>query len=1296
MTAFNPRTVMLRDVFPLRKLLSKREGDPDHLKGLARLANSQQLLSSRQASVPEKIEFPEALPISAHLDKVSQYLKNGQVVIVAGETGSGKTTQLPKMCLNAGFGLRGKIAHTQPRRIAARAVSQRIAEELNDPSGNLVGYSVRFSDTSSPENLVKVLTDGLLLAEIRSDRYLNQYEVIIVDEAHERSLNIDFLLGYLKELLPKRPDLKLIVTSATIDVKAFSSYFDDAPIVSVSGRGFPVEEVYSDNNSDLDLGEQIFQCLMEINQSAVSKAQDVLVFLTGEREIFEVAQSLRENFRNAGNHFRQYSVLPLYARLSASEQHKVFNPSGNKRVILATNVAETSITVPNIGFVIDPGQVRMSRYNHKTKLQRLPVEAVSQASANQRKGRCGRIAPGVCYRLYSKSDFENRPEFTDPEILRTSLASVVLQMRAFRLGNEQSFPFLNMPQQSAINDAVTALVELGAFKNNKLTQLGRLMARLPVDPRLAKILVSANANGSLKEALVIVSALALQDPRERPLAKQQAADQAHSIFKDEKSDFLVYLNIWEWSELQREELSRKAYSRKLQKQFISVPRMREWRELHRQLLIVCRANKMQISRSGAVAATYESIHQALLPGFLGHLGLKDEKGVYLGARQLKFSIFPGSVLFKPQPKWVMCAEIAETGKVYARCVAQVDVKWVERCAKHLLKSSYSEPHWSVKREEVQAYQRITLYGLPLVERRLVRFSASLQVAGQADLSREIASCREIFLSSGLVRGGASTRNRNFLSHNLALVRQVLAKEDTYRRRDLLLHDDHLIAFYEQRIPVDIVDMQALDKWRKSAEQQKADVLFMGMGDVLSSASLPSAEMFPPELLIQGNTYPLKYKFAPGEVDDGVSIQLAAGQLETISRERLEWLVPGLLMSKCEQMVRNLPKNLRRKIVPIPQVIEELEEVLLRESDFGVGSLPNRLGELLQGFRSVKIDNKIWNNNELSDNNKINIQIRGPGNKLVEQGRDIDKLLLKITHVVKSGSSEKPAVQVLQGEFPVKGVKTAAIVSGSSGHLLGYPALEDQQQNVALVLVESRKIQMQKNRQGYARLALLIEHKAASFLRRNISSSSQMALHFAALGESDTLKDQILITSAWYCFFEGKVLPESKQVFDDCIESFRGDFGKTVEHVVVQVRQILKKRFELIALLSKANSPAFQPAVLDIRFQIDNLVNKGFLLRTPSRYLNEISRYLDAAVYRLQHLQGRVDKDTKAMNTLSALEHRMYKLVELLPVSEELEALRYLLEELRVMLFAQSLKVRVKVSAVRIEQKLLQLEASIPP
>ncbi len=1305
MSVFDPQSVMIRDVFPLQRLLSKNAGAVDKKRGLERLAESQQRLHNRAALLPPKIKFPDELPITGHLEKISRLLHSNQVVIVAGETGSGKTTQLPKLCLKAGYGVRGKIGHTQPRRIAARAVSQRIAEELDTKSSELVGYSVRFADTSTANSLIKVATDGLLLTEIRNDRYLTQYEVIIIDEAHERSLNIDFLLGYLKQLLPKRPDLKIIVTSATIDVDAFSSYFNKAPVVSVSGRGYPVEEVYLGEAPDQDLGMRILECLADIEsrtRKMGNTATDVLVFLTGEREIFEVAKSLRDSFRRADKRLAAYTVLPLYARLSASEQHKVFNKGQQRRVILATNVAETSITVPNIGFVIDPGQVRISRYSYRTKLQRLPIEAVSQASANQRKGRCGRIAAGVCYRLYSEEDFEQRPEFTDPEILRTSLASVVLQMRAFRLGEEYSFPFLDMPQQSVIRDAVTALAELGALKDNKLTKTGGLMARLPIDPRLAKILLVAHANNCLAEVLVIVSALALQDPRERPLEKQQAADQAHAIFRDEKSDFNAYLNIWRWSETQRTALTRKAYSARLKKQYLSAVRMREWRDLHRQLLLICKANKMPVAHDEALSASFKSVHRSLLPGFLGQLGLKDERGIYIGARQLKFSIFPGSVLFKRQPKWLMCAEIAETGRVYGRCAAQIDITWVEQCAKHLLKPSYSEPHWSIKREEVQAYQSMTLYGLPVIERRLISLGAEMARFGGAstpaklpgNLAVTAAGLRQLFISEGLVRGGASTRNRKFLAHNLDLVREVLAKEDTYRRRDLLLHDDHLIAFYDGRIPAKIVDMRGLDRWRRSVELEQAEVLYMSMDDVLSSTDLPSESMFPPDLEIGNGIFALKYKFAPGEIDDGVSMQVKAEDLEQLSRARLEWLVPGLVMAKCEQMIRNLPKQIRRKLVPVPQLVQELETVLLREQCYGKGSLPARLSELIAGFRSVNVDSNMWNNNKLSDNYIFNIQVRGPKNRLVSQGRDIDTLLARITR----SSPPEGEVQELAPrtvlEFPDKGIQSNALVSAKTGHLLGYPALQDNLDSVALVKVASRHRQSQLNRAGYARLALLYERKASSFLRRSMSGSSEMALHYASLGSKETLQEQILLASAWYCFFEDRPLPTEKEAFESCLREHRGELGNTCNKVLELTGQVLTKRFQLVSSLLDMQSPAFQTTVSDIRKHLEDLVGATFLASTSSTMLAEIPRYVEADTYRLQHLQGRVEKDEQSTIVITALDERLQNIRKLRPEDTEIHLLRRALEELRVMLFAQSLGARGKVSVPKVEKMLARLEASI--
>ncbi|MEZ5560214.1 MAG: ATP-dependent RNA helicase HrpA [Pseudomonadales bacterium] len=752
----SPDSVMRRDLFRLRRLAGV---DGEAFRTL--LEASQTQLAARLA-LPVRIDYPAELPITAHVREIADLLGTHQVIVVAGETGSGKTTQIPKICLEAGFGRRGMIGHTQPRRLAARSVAARVADELGVTLGGAVGYAVRFSDQVGPDTLVKLMTDGLLLTEIRRDRFLENYDVIIVDEAHERSLNIDFLLGYLKGLCQRRRDLRVIITSATIDVHAFSRHFDNAPVLEVSGRGYPVAVRYAHTEAPFE--EQLLECLEDIETGPQSAARDVLVFLSGEREILDTAKLLRDR---AGGRF---DILPLYARLSARDQQRVFQTrgrQGSRRVVLATNVAETSVTVPNIGFVIDPGFARISRYSFRSKLQRLPIEPVSRASADQRMGRCGRVAPGTCYRLYTEADYLGRPQFTDPEIRRTNLASVVLQMQAFGLGDVRRFPFLDPPDPGAIRDAERLLDELGALRDGKLTGIGRSMARLPVDPRLARMLVAADTQRCLSEVLIIASALAVQDPRERPLDRQAAADRAHEAFADERSDYLAFVKLWRWAEEVRQAATRSAFERELGKRFLSPARMREWRELHRQLLLAVRDLGLKPNEADA---DYASVHQAILAGSLSLIGLHDEKGDYLGPRNLRFRIFPGSALSGRTPRWLMAAEIAETTRVYARCVAAIEPRWIEQAAGHLIKRRYSEPHWSARRGEAEAFESVTLYGLPLVERRRVSYTRI-----------DRAHARDLMVREGLVPG-AVARPPPFLEHGTGVMRHLLELRKRGRRR----------------------------------------------------------------------------------------------------------------------------------------------------------------------------------------------------------------------------------------------------------------------------------------------------------------------------------------------------------------------------------------------------------------------------------------------------------------------------------------------------------------------------------
>ena len=894
--------------------------------------------------------FPEQLPITPRIGEIVTLMQRHPVLIVAGETGSGKTTQLPKACLAAGIGRRGVIAHTQPRRLAARTVAARIAEELGVRLGDKVGYAVRFSDRTSADTVVKVMTDGLLLNEIQRDPRLRRYECVIVDEAHERSLNVDFILGCLKRLLRRRRDLRVVVTSATIDVDAFAEYFDGAPVVRVGGRGYPVKTIFQEAAEDAESTSAdegaLVDCLRTIAEEAPAGRRDILVFQSGEREIFDNSQLLRRIFAD------RFDILPLYARLPTVEQRRVFAPGGRQRVVLATNVAETSITVPNIGYVVDPGTARIARYSYRAKLQRLPVEPISQASAAQRAGRCGRVAPGVCYRLYSETDFNARPAYTDPELRRSNLAAVVLAMRAFRLGDIERFPFVDPPDPRAVRDAVRLLHELQALTGDELTAIGRTMARLPVDPRLARMLIEASRTGVLAEALIIVSALAAQDPRLRPLDRRDAADQAHALFVNDdakRSDFLVYVNLWRWLEAQRAEHTRSGFRRVLEKRFLSPTRVREWHALHRQLLLACRGLGMKVN---AQAADYATLHRALLAGSLGFIGARrepdetsDRRPVnvaggkrkrrqaieYDGPRALRFRLFPGSALSRAAPRWVVAAEISDTGQTYARGVAEVEPEWIEAAAKHIAKSTFSEPCWDARRGEAMVRERITVYGLAVVTERPRR---------AADVDRSAA--REIFVREALVRWTQHAPNgieAPFLAHNAGIERRIQELEAKGRRGDLLAGEKARAEFYLAHLPADVVSRATWRHYIATANEAALSKFKMTEADLLAgTATGVAASDFPMRLAVGTDFIPLKYKFAPGAEDDGVTARVNLGLLSALDADALEWLVPGFFEDKCVALVKGLPKALRRRLVPVPQHVQAILPRLLAPQTYRRGKL----------------------------------------------------------------------------------------------------------------------------------------------------------------------------------------------------------------------------------------------------------------------------------------------------------------------------------------------------------------------
>ena len=1248
-----------------------------------------------------KLDFPAELPITAQIGNIVDRMREHRVLIVAGETGSGKTTQLPKACLAAGWGRRGMIAHTQPRRLAARTVAARIATELGVEVGAEVGYAVRFSERTSPATVVKVMTDGLLLNDIQRDRQLRRYECVIVDEAHERSLNVDFLLGYLRRLMGRRDDLKLVVTSATIDVEAFARHFGGAPVVEVSGRGYPVETIYRPTD---DAERGVVDALREIGSSGrrardgtspsptepsdddvahATEARDVLVFQSGEREIFETTQLLRREFED------RFEIMPLYARLPEREQQRVFQPSRRQRVVLATNVAETSITVPNIGYVIDPGFARISRYSYRAKLQQLPIEPISQASARQRAGRCGRIAPGVCYRLCSEEDFEARPAYTDPELTRTNLAAVVLSMRAFRLGDIESFPFIDPPNPRAVRDAIGLLHELQALEGDRLTDLGRTMARLPVDPRLARMLVEGHRRGSLAEVLVIVSALAAQDPRLRPLDRRDAADQAHAAFADKGSDFLAYVNLWRWLEHTRQENTRAAFNRLLQKRFLSPSRIREWRSLHRQLVLGCRALGMRANDKPAKPA---AIHRALLTGSLGFVGVKSEppertrrgakrrRDEYEGARGMRFSLFPGSPLSQSRPKWVVAAEISATGRTYARCVAEVAPSWIEHAAQHLVKRSYTEPRWDPKRGEALVREQVTLYGLVVVGQRPKR---AVEVDPEA--------AREIFARAALVQNDERL-HAPFIDHNQGLIEQLEELCAKGRRPGLMASEAKRSRFYLDRLPKDVCSISTFNAFVRAASADKLATLRMTEADLVGDSTVSVDECEFPTLLRVGDVeVPLAYKFAPGEPDDGVSLRVDSRLLTRLDRNALDWLVPGFFEEKCLALGKALPKSLRRQLAPLGETIAAVQERLQQSDVYRRGSLANSLSDTLRAYRGVEIPRESWRLDDLPGHLRMNVQLRDTRQRILDQDRDVDALRRRhqtLTERNLTANARQSVESRGLTEFPVAGLPESLVVDDGAYHSVVYPVLVDRGNSVDLLVRATAEGRLALNRDAYTRLAMLAERRTARELRREVEHDGTLMIHFAPLGSPVALVDDLVAAAFWCAYFDGSALPRSKAGFDACAETGKGVLRGTFSEILDEARQILAGRTEIANRLDALASPAFKKSRDDMASQLGNLVPPDFLRTTPRQHLLDLPRYLDGIGHRIDTLQGRVQRDLAGIERVAVWERRLAGVRDRVedPSSGLVTELRFLVEEFRIATFAQQIGTREKISDKRMAMR----------
>jgi ATP-dependent helicase HrpA len=1243
----------------------------------ARVEGSAAALARRKASVPA-VSYPQSLPVAGRVDDIKAALASHQVVIVAGETGSGKTTQLPKICLDLGRGVAGMIGHTQPRRLAARTVAARIAEELGAHEGREVGFQVRFTDASSEDTLVKLMTDGILLAETQNDPYLNRYDTIIIDEAHERSLNIDFLLGYLKRLLPKRPDLKLLITSATIDVEKFSAHFGNAPIVEVSGRTYPVEILYrppAEADSEMELPEQVLAAFDEIRQierkSGRPAHRDVLVFLSGEKEIREVADALRKQ------KLPDLDVLPLYARLSHNEQQRVFQPHAGRRMVLATNVAETSLTVPGIGYVIDSGFARISRYSVRSKIQRLPIEPVSQASANQRAGRCGRLGPGVCIRLYAEDDYQGRPEFTDTEITRTNLASVILQMLALKLGDIDSFPFVEAPESSAVRDGFHLLTELQAVdKEGRLLPLGRDMARLPLDPRLARILLEAAQRHCLAEALIIVSALSVQDPRERPHDKQQAADEAHRRHFHPESDFWAFINLWQFYEEQRQELGSAALHRLCQKNFLSWMRMREWREVHRQLLLQCQEMKLPLNRE---PATYEEVHRALLSGFLSQVATRLEDGSWLGARSRKYAMFPGSTLHRKNLRWLVSAELVETSQLFARMNAKVEPEWIEQQARHLVRKDYAEPHWEQKQGKVFAYEKVLLYGLPLVERRRVPFA-------QVDP----AQSRAIFIREGLVEGRIRTR-APFYAANRARIDKIGELEERTRRRDILVDEKHIEAFYDSVLPADVVDVASLERWYFNRPKAETARLFLTEDYLTNAAAEPvDLSQFPQQIQASGLALPLEYAFDPGEARDGVSVEVPVSALKQLRNDELDWLVPGLWREKCIALIKALPKSLRRNFVPVPDIVDKVLPNLQRKD----GSLQQSLARQLLRQTGVQLPPDCWDEAVLPEHLRMNIRVLDDTGKVLGSGRDLQALREQLAGTVQASISKAARDSIEQtgltgwtfGDLPLEQELGTGAVK-----VKAYPALVDKGESVDLCLLDSEYRARLATTDGVIRLLMLASRQQVKYLQKELLQDPSRVPRMRHLAPREELLLQLVRRAYYVAFGLQDGVPRTAAAFNSLLEKGRSEVLAVTYKMQDLFYRIVDEWFALRKELERKPyaTPAALPLKQDVQRQLDNLVAPDFLGRTPWEQLQQMPRFLQALRIRLEKYPLQVVKDRDATRLLDRLwnqyaERRTWcERHEVL--DEGLDEYRWLLEELRVSIFAQALGTRVPVSEKRLER-----------
>jgi len=1325
------QTCMLADRYPLRRKMQEvrtlqKSGDDKSRAKAQRLINeivqklhtSQKKYQQRLLTLP-KPEYPLELPVSGKKDEISAAIMKNQVVIVCGETGSGKTTQLPKICLELGRGVSGLIGHTQPRRIAARSVASRIAQELKSPLGEVVGYKVRFNDKLSESSYVKLMTDGILLAETQGDKFLNAYDTIIIDEAHERSLNIDFLLGYLKQLLPKRPDLKIIVTSATIDADRFSKHFNGAPVIEVSGRTYPVEIRYRplgaagfrsreiaaeetvefdlEDDADLPSGnllgiprktktearwleeddeeEAIEEAILDAADDLLRQGDgDILVFLPGEREIRDVADHLRK-YQGRSAKLKHIEVLPLFARLSIEDQQKIFKSHNSRRIVLATNVAETSLTVPGIKYVIDAGLARVNRYSPRAKVEQLQIEKISQAAAKQRAGRCGRVSNGICVRLYSEQDFNGRPEFTEPEILRSSLAAVILRMAALRLGDVAEFPFIEAPSSRLIADGYLLLQELGAVDaRRQITETGLQLAKLPLDPRVGRMILAAKREHCLKEILIIASVLSIQDPRERPMDKREAADNAHAKFSGEGSDFMSYLKLWDFFEhALKTKKSNKDLLNQCHSNFLSFLRLKEWRELHAQLLDIVSEMEFKLNEK---EANYEQIHKALLAGLLGNIGFKDgESESYAGARGIRFHVAPGSTLKKQRPKWLMAAELVDTSKLYARCVAKIEPDWIEPLARGLTESHYSDPRWDRKMGMVNAWERVSLYGLTVIPKRRVHYGPIDPVES-----------REIFIREALANGEFDTRAA-FFTANERLIAEVEELEHKARRQDVLVDEHQLFTFYDAKIPADIYNAASFEKWRAEAEKANPRLLYLTRDDLMRhGADAITAVQFPEKIMLDGVEVSLKYRFEPGHVLDGVTATIPLALLNQLNPVQTEWLVPGMLREKLTYLIKALPKTFRRVCVPVPEFVTGF----LEKNKVGEGAIKPTLAAYIQRETTLKISAEDWTD-EVPAHLLMNFSVVDDAGRELAMGRDWNALKKQLGSAAqltfRNASPDIEKTGLKQWDF---GDLPQTLSFERDGlKVTGYPALEDDVDSVSVKLFDTEHDAEQSHRKGVCRLMRFELKEQMKQLEKSLPNFNQYALTLRNVMSPEGLREDMITAIADRAFIGEDELPRTNADFMKLKQRARTRLPAVTEAVARQA-QAIATEYQLLTQKQGQMAATVNRLKRDLEQQVSLLVYKGFFSQTPWEYLQNIPRYLKALRLRIEKHPSNPERDGKNAGSVGLIWQRWQDKINALnqahlDIPQDLMDYRWLIEELRVSLFAQELKTPFPVSIKRLDK-----------